>query len=173
MILSLLIAAPMLLAAPEVAPGTAQLGAPSILTGRKRGYAATEWEQLDRAIAEGRPVPVQCKAYVPSMFSGRPIREECELEIVPPHVDTVAPAIFSGRPSKRGEVIVGARALQYYPASAVGRNEAEAQEIAQQEAQQGSSGTAYLPAASVKPKVRRYAPSMFSGRRAPRPAPAQ
>lgn len=172
MILSLLIAAPMMLAAPAAAPGTVQLGAPSILTGRKRGYAATEWEELDRAVAEGRPVPVQCKAYVPSMFSGKPIRQECELEIVPPSVDTAVPAIFSGRPVKRGEVIVGARALQYYPASAVGKSETEAQAIAQEEAQPGSSQV-YMQAPAVKPKVRRHVPSMFSGRRAPRPAPAQ
>jgi hypothetical protein len=172
MILSLLIAAPVLFASPEIAPQAAHLGSPAILTGRKRGYAATEWEELDRAVAEGRPVPVQCKAFVPSMFSGRPIRDKCELEIVPPHVETVAPAILSGRSPKRGEVIVGARALQYYPASTVGQSEAEAQAAMAQDVPRDSNGTAYMPAPVVKPKERRYVPSMFSGRRTRR-APSE
>lgn len=171
MFLSLLIAAPMLLATSEAAPATAHLGPPSILTGRKRGYLATEWEQIDKDIAEGKPIAMRCKAFAPSIFSGRASSDKCELEIVPPDANVAAPAIFSGRPAKRGEVIVGARALQYYPAAAVGRSEEEAQTIAQEQAQSGGSQV-YLPASAAKPKVRRYVPSMFSGRRA-RPAPAE
>lgn len=173
MMTSLLLLAPVLLASPEAPPSAVNLGAPSILTGRKRGYAATEWEALDKAVAEGQPVPVQCKAFAPPIFSGRAKRTDCEIEIVPPRIETVAPAIFSGRPSKRGEVIVGARALQYYPASAVGKTAAEAQEImAAEAAQQGTSTQVYQPAATVPQQPRRRAPSIFSGRRA-RPAPAQ
>ena len=170
MMTAMLLFAPLLLAAPEAAaPAPVHLGPPSILTGRRRGYAETEWEKLEQDIAEGRPVAVQCKAFVPSMFSGRPIRKDCEIEIVPPRVETIAPALFSGRSPKRGEVIVGARALQYYPASSVGRTEAEAQEIAAQAAQEGSSGQVYMPAPAAAPaKPRRRAPSIFSGRRAPR-----
>ena len=137
MMTAMLMFAPLLLAAPEAAASApVHLGPPSILTGRRRGYAETEWERLEQDIAEGRPVAVQCKAFVPSMFSGRPIRKDCEIEIVPPRVETIAPALFSGRSPKRGEVIVGARALQYYPASSVGMTEAEAQEIAAQAAQE-------------------------------------
>jgi hypothetical protein len=171
MMTAMLLFAPLMLAAPEAADPV-YLGAPSILTGRRRGYAATEWEKLDQDISEGKPVPVQCKAFAPPIFSGRAKRTDCELEIVPPEVDTVAPAMFSGRSPKRGEVIVGARALQYYPAGAVGRTEAEAQEIVAQAAQEGSSGQVYMPAPAVAPKPRRRAPSIFSGRRA-RPAAAQ
>ncbi len=170
MMTALLLFAPLLLAAPEAAaPAPANLGPPSILTGRKRGYAATEWEELDTAIAKGEPVAMQCKAFAPPMFSGRAKRDDCELEIVPPKVETVAPAIFSGRSPKRGEVIVGARALQYYPAAAAGKNEVEAQEIATEVAEARSDGKVYMPASSAAPaKPKRRAPSIFSGRRAPR-----
>lgn len=167
MMTALLVFAPLMLAAPEAAaPAPVNLGPPSILTGRKRGYAATEWEKIDTAIASGQPVAMQCKAFAPPMFSGRAKRDDCELEIMPPQVDSVAPAIFSGRPSKRGEVIIGTRALQYYPPGAVGKNEAEAQEIAEQAAEQAASGVVYLPAAAAPPRPKRRAPSIFSGRRA-------
>lgn len=168
MMTALLLLAPLMLAAPEAAPQPVHLGPPGILTGRRRGYAATEWEKIDTAIAKGEPVAMQCKSFAPSIFSGRAPRNDCELEIVPPQIDTVAPPMFSGRSPKRGEVIVGARALQYYPAGAVGKNEVEAQEIAQQQAEQAASGVVYQPASTLPPKPRRRAPSIFSGRRAPR-----
>ncbi len=170
MMTALLLIAPLMLATPEAAaPAPANLGPPSILTGRKRGYAATEWEALEKDIAEGRPVAMQCKGYAPPIFSGRAKRTGCELEIVPPTVETMAPAIFSGRPVKRGEVIVGARALQYYPAGVAGRSEAEAQEIVTEIATQGSSDRVYRPAEDAAPaRPRKRAPSIFSGRRAPR-----
>lgn len=165
--LTALILVPLMFAAPEVAASApVNLGPPSILTGRKRGYAATEWEKIDTAVASGQPVAMQCKAFAPPLFSGRAKRDDCELEIMPPQVDSVAPAIFSGRPSKRGQVLIGARALQYYPAGAVGKNEVEAREIAEQAAEQAASGVVYLPAAAAPPKPRRRAPSIFSGRRA-------
>ena len=167
MMTAMLLFAPLLFATPSPAADAVQLGPPSILTGRKRGYAATEWEVIDTAIAKGEPVAMQCKEFAPSIFSGRAVRADCVLEIVPPQTD--APAIFSGRAPKRGEVIVGARALQYYPAGAVGKNEAEAEEIAQQQAEAAASGVVYQPASALPPAPpKRRAPSIFSGRRAPR-----
>ncbi len=182
MITPLLLFGPLLLASPNVmgpeavAPGTAHLGAPSILTGRKRGYMATERAAQDRDLVEGKPVPVRCKVFAPTLFSGRMVPDKCQLEVIRPEMDTVAPAIFSGRSPKRGNVIVGAAAVSYatMPGRSSGQTVSTDPVSGQTFVTDDATGRTYaaVPEQVYKPAPKRRAPSIFSGRRA-RPAPSQ
>ncbi len=171
--LSPLLLGSLLLAMPDAVVPTAQLSAPSILTGRRRGYMATEVAAQDRDIAEGKPVPVRCKSFAPSMFSGRVKPDTCELEIIRPEMDSVAPAIFSGRSPKRGNVIVGQAAYALPPASY--RQTQTVDSSGQTFATDPATGQVYptYPEKVYTPAPKRRAPSIFSGRRARPAAPAQ
>ena len=168
----LLMLGSLFLAAPNAGvAASVQFSPPSILTGRKRGYLATQVAAQDREIADGKPVPVRCKVFAPAIFSGRVPPQKCELEVIRPGMATVAPAIFSGRSPKRGNVIVGAAAYaipvantrQTHTDPATGQSYAT-------DPVTGQSYAAY-PEKTYNPQPKRRAPSIFSGRRARR-APA-
>jgi hypothetical protein len=174
MMLTPLLFASLMIATPQAQPAdAARLGAPMIFSGRKRGYLATERAQQNQDIAEGRPVPVRCKAFAPSVFSGRVRKDGCVLEIVRPGMDTVAPAIFSGRSPKKGNVIVGPAAMTYAVVPQAQNRQTVTKDpvTGQSYITDPNTGQTYAAVpgqieADNRPK--RRAPSIFSGRRAPR-----
>jgi hypothetical protein len=170
--ISPLLLASLAFAAPQAqVPEAVNMAPPMIFSGRKRGYLATERAEQNRDIAEGKPVPVRCKVFAPTMFSGARKREDCVLEIVRPGMDTVAPAIFSGRAPRKGNVIVGPAAMSYavvpQTSAQVSKDPVTGQDYVT-DPNTGQTYTAAQPIQAQEQQRKRRAPSIFSGRRAPR-----
>lgn len=166
--MSLLLFGAMVFASPvTVAPVNAQLAPPSIFSGRRRGWQPKRPASVMAAAPDGSSVAVRCKEEAPSIFSGRTKARACPLEEVNPRFRSVAPAIFSGRAPQRGNVIVGQAAFQPITPRTITATPQGNYVITG-----GYTATGDGSAISVQQPTRRRAPSIFSGRRAPR-KPAQ
>ena len=161
MITPLLLAGSLLLPSPAiVAPAPVQLAPPAIFSGRRPG-----WQPKTRAVAsvqavnpDGSTTAVRCKSEAPAIFSGRSKSRGCQLEEVNPRYRSVAPAIFSGRAPQKGNVIVGPAAYQ------------TARTSSSQQGTYNPTTATYSASGEVtmQPRPKRRAPTIFSGRRAPR-----
>lgn len=166
--MSLMLFGAMVLASPVIgAPVNVQLAPPSIFSGRPRGWQPKKAPSVMAAAPDGSSVAVRCKEEAPSIFSGRSKARACPLEEVNPRFRSVAPAIFSGRPPQRGNVIVGQAAYQNIEPRKVTATPQGNYVITG-----GYTASGDGSAISVQQPTKRRAPSIFSGRRAPR-KPAQ